>query len=107
MVAEYLSASVRGQKTRHLLFEFQVIDREKLKERGYSVTKIVADAGIEAAQKPIKLLVPIVAGIFSLRTVSLALQIFVENEMFRNTNRFASTPRNSAPSRPHLPSDQI
>lgn len=67
----------------------KVIDKEKLKERGYSVTKIVADAGIEAAQKPIKLLVPIVAGIFSLRTVSLALQIFVENEMFRNTNRFA------------------
>lgn len=54
------------------------------------VTRIVADTGIQAAQRPIKLLVPAVAAIYSLRTVGLALQILVENEMFRNTNKVAS-----------------
>ena len=68
----------------------QVIDREKQKERGFAVTRIVADAGIEAAQRPIHLIVPAVAAVFSLRTVALGLQIFVENEMFRNTNKVAS-----------------
>ena len=68
----------------------QVIDREKQKDRGFAVTRIVADAGIEAAQKPIHLIVPAVAAVFSLRTVALGLQIFVENEMFKNTNKVAS-----------------
>ena len=68
----------------------QVIDKEKQKDRGFAVTRIVADAGIEAAQKPIHLIVPAVTAVFSLRTVALGLQIFVENEMFRNTNKVAS-----------------
>jgi len=67
----------------------RVIDGEKQKERGFVVTRIVADTGIQAAQRPIKLLVPAVAAIYSLRTVGLALQILVENEMFRNTNKVA------------------
>lgn len=88
-----------------LLSELQVINKEKLKQRGYSITRIVADAGIEAAQQPIKFLVPVVASIFSLRTVSLALQIFVENEMFRNNNKFASMPISYSPSPPYPPCD--
>jgi hypothetical protein len=53
----------------------QVINKETQKQKGYAITRIVVDAGIEAAQQPIRLLVPVVAGIFSLRTVSLALQV--------------------------------
>lgn len=68
----------------------QVISDEKQKGQGFSVARIVADAGIEAAQKPIKLLVPAVAAILSWRTLTLGLQIFVESEMFRGHHRSSS-----------------
>lgn len=68
----------------------QVISDEKQKEEGFAVARIVADAGIEAAQRPIKLLVPAVAAILSWRTLTLGLQIFVENEMFREHHRLSS-----------------
>ena len=69
----------------------QVISDEKQKAKGYSIARIVADAGIEAAQRPIKLLVPAVAAILSWRTLTLGLQVFVESEMFRGHHRFSST----------------
>ena len=68
----------------------QVIHDEKQKAQGFSIARIVADAGIEAAQTPIKLLVPAVAAILSWRTLTLGLQIFVESEMFRNRHRSSS-----------------
>ena len=48
------------------------------------------DAGIEAAQQPIKLLVPAVAAIFSMRSLALGLQIFVEAEMFKSSHHWSS-----------------
>lgn len=86
----------------------QVIDREKQKEDNFQIARIVLDAGIEAAQRPIKLLVPAVAALLSLRTITLGLQIFVENEMFREQHRFSSQSTNpltsSTLSIPHKPS---
>lgn len=61
----------------------QVIQSEKQK-RKLNAARVVLDAGIEAAQKPIKVLVPFVAAVFSMRTLSLGLQIFVEDEIFRS-----------------------
>ena len=71
----------------------QVISNEKQKGKGFAIARIVADAGIEAAQKPIKLLVPAVAAILSWRTLTLGLQIFVENEMFKGHHRMSSMPQ--------------
>ena len=70
--------------------DFQVISNEKQKRHGFAVARIVSDAGIEAAQTPIKLLVPAVATIFSWRVVILVLQIFVESEMFLQRHHMSS-----------------
>ena len=87
----------------------QVISDEKEKEEGFAVAKIVADAGVEAAQRPIKLLVPAVAAIMSWRTLTLALQIIVENEMFRGHHRISSEHHQLAnflqPCKPHKHSE--
>ena len=62
----------------------QVLANEKQKADHANYARVIADAGIRAAQDPIKFFVPIVVGFLALRTVTQGLQIFVEDEIFRS-----------------------
>lgn len=67
-----------------LMIFTQVIEREKAKTSRPNYARVIADAGIRAAQDPVKILVPVVVALLSLQTITQALQIWVEDEMFRN-----------------------
>ena len=68
----------------------QVIEREKTKGNHPNYARVIADAGIRAAQDPIQLFAPVVVGFLSVRTITRGLQIFVEDELFKSYNSLIS-----------------
>ena len=61
-------------------------------QRGASVAAVVTESAVAAAEPPVRLLLPLAAGAYAIRTIVLALEIVIRTDAHQNMNTLSMLP---------------